>query len=216
MSVAEISLSPQLVAAFIGYAALSAFEALASDRLHAHLESDTALWLWRHVYAPLLRAATLLFFIIVAYPTLFGLAEAPTVTSLLTAEEGRFGHILGIVFLLTLALPLLPVVGPIPALVLPIQGMVTAELLFRWLATALGTHTVSYWPGGTVIVGIVTLSFAAYWLASHGARLLEHTGHRLFDVADLGELARETLVLVFQAPAIILYATALGVQLNGP
>ncbi len=214
MSLAEVLLSPELVAAFLGYAALSALEALAGARLQTNLESDSGHWLWQHVYAPLLRAATLLFFILMAYPTLYGLAEAPAVTALLTAEEGRFGHILGIVFVLSLALPLLPVLGALPALMLPMQGMVAAALLFHWLATSLGAENVRLWPGGGVALGVVALSATAYWLAGHGARLAEHTGHRLFDVADLGELARETLVLLFQAPAIVLYAMALGSQLS--
>ncbi len=214
MTLADILLSPQLVAAFFGYAVLSALEALASARLHAHLDSDSGLWLWGHIYAPMLRAATLLFFILVAYPALFGLAEAPSVTSLLSAGEGRFGHILGIVFVLTLVLPLLPVVGPVPALVLPVQGVVTAGLLFHWLASSLEVSGVSFWPGAKVTLGIIALSVAAYWLAGHGARLVEHLGHKQLDVADLGEITRETLVLLLQAPAIVLYTMALGSQLT--
>ena len=216
MSLAEVLLSPQLMAAFMAYAALSACEAVASARLYESLENESGLWLWRHVYAPMLRAATLLFFILVAYPTLYGLTEAPSVTSLLAAEEGRFGHILGIVFLLTLALPLLPVLGPIPALVLPVQGVVTAALLYHWLAQGLGAEHINYWPGARVALGIIALSLAAYWLAIHGARLIEQAGQKLFDVADLGELARESLVLVAQAPAVILYGMALGGQLPHP
>ncbi len=214
MTLTEILLSPQLVAALLGYAILSALEALASARLHARLDSGSGLWLWSHVYAPMLRAATLLLFIIVAYPTLYGLADAPSVSSLLSAGEGRFGHILGIIFVLTLVLPLLPVVGPVPALVLPVQGVVTAALLFRWLASSLEVRGVSYWPGAEVTLGIVALSVAAYWLAGHGARVIERLGQKQLDVADLGELAREALVLLLQAPAIVLYAMALGSQIS--
>ena len=214
MSLAEILFSAQLIAAFLGYAALSVLEALASARLHAYHENDAGCWLWQHVYAPLLRAATLLLFVLMAYPTLYGLAEAPTVTALLSAEEGRFGHILGIVFVLSLALPLMPVLGALPALMLPIQGVVAAALLFHWLATSLGAENVRLWPGGGITLGVVALSATAYWLAGHGARLTEHMGHRLFDIADLGEVAREALVLLFQAPAIVLYAMVLGSQLS--
>ncbi len=214
MTLTEILLSPELIAALLGYALLSVLEAVVSARLHARLDSASGLWLWAHIYAPMLRAATLLLFIIVAYPSLYGIADAPSVTSLLGAEQGRFGHILGILFVLTLVLPLLPVVGPVPALVLPVQGVVTAALLFRWLASSLEVNGVSYWPGATVTLGIVALSVAAYWLASHGARLIEHLGQKKLDVADLGELTRETLVLLLQAPAIVLYAMALGSQIS--
>ena len=89
MTLAEILLSPQLVAALIGYGVLSGLEAVASARLHRHLDSDSGLWLWAHIYAPVLRAATLLFFILVAYPTLFGPPRRPAERSRTGLRQGR-------------------------------------------------------------------------------------------------------------------------------
>ncbi|MDJ0861890.1 MAG: hypothetical protein QNJ82_06590 [Gammaproteobacteria bacterium] len=214
MSIGEVLVSPQLAGAFLGYAVLSVLGALAGARLHASLESDAGHWLWQHVYAPQLRAASLLIFLFMAYPTLYGLTDAPSVVQLLKAEEGRFGHILGVTFVLSLALPMLPVIGAIPALVLPVQGAVAAALLFHWLAESTHPDSLSYWPGAGVALGMLVLSVAAYGLAGQAARLTEHLGHRVLDVADLGDLVLETLLLLLQAPAIVLYATVLGRQLN--
>ncbi len=224
----EILFSQQLVLALVAYAALSVLEAVLTARLHPPASNttqsglatrnllfdvDPSAWLWARIYAPLLRAGALLAFILIAYPTLFGLGEIPSVTALLSDQEGRFGSMLGVIFLLALALPLLPVIGTRPALILPLQGAAAAALLFRWLSQTLGAPNVSYWPGGATVLGMVVVSVAAYWIATRAAGIIEQFGHKHLEVADLGELVFEGLLLFLQAPAVILYATALGRQL---
>jgi len=216
MSVTEILFSPQLIAALMGYAVLSMAGGLLSARLHARLDDGAGLWLWMHLYAPMMRAAILMVFLLMAYPTLFGLTDAPTVAVLLAGGDGRFGHLLGIVFLLSLVLPLVPALAALPALVMPIQGIAGAALLFHWLTTATGAPTVSYWPGGQVLLGIMALSWAAHWLAVRTAGAIEHMARQRLQIADLGELLIEGLLLFLQAPAIILYTMALGKQLTTP
>jgi len=216
MSVTGILFSPQLIAAVIGYAFLSITGGLLSARVHARLDDGVGLWLWMHLYAPMMRAAILMVFLLMAYPTLFGLTDAPTVAVLLAGGDGRFGHLLGIVFLLSLVLPLVPALAALPALVMPIQGIAGAALLFHWLTTATGAPTVSYWPGGQVLLGIMALSWAAHWLAVRTAGAIEHMARQRLQIADLGELLIEGLLLFLQAPAIILYTMALGKQLTTP
>lgn len=216
MSVTGILFSPQLIAALMGYAILSMAGGLLSARIHARLDDGVGLWLWMHLYAPMMRAAILMAFLLMAYPILFGLTDAPTVTLLLTGGDGRFGHLLGTVFLLSLVLPLVPAFAALPALVLPIQGIAGAALLFHWLTAATGATPVSYWPGGRVLLGVIALSWAAHWLAVRAAGAIEHIARQRFQVADLGELLIEGLLLFLQAPAIILYTMALGGQLTTP
>ena len=74
---------------------------------------------------------------------------------------------------------------------------------------------MSYWPGTATVLGMVAVSVAAYWIATRAASIIEAVGHRHLEVGDLGELMFEALLLFFQAPAVILYATALGRQLAG-
>ncbi len=228
MTITEILLSRQLVLALVAYAALSVLEAVLTARLHPRpskttqtglatrnllFDVDPGVWLWARIYAPLLRAGALLAFMLIAYPTLFGLSEMPSVTALLGDQEGRFGSMLGVIFLLALALPLLPVIGTLPALILPLQGAAAAAMLFRWLSQNVGAADVSYWPGSATVLGMVVVSVAAYWIATRVARIIERVGHKHLEVADLGELVFEALLLFLQAPAVILYATALGRQL---
>ena len=70
--------------------------------------------------------------------------------------------------------------------------------------------------GGRVLLGILVLSWGAHWLAVRAAGAIEHMARQRLQVADLGELLLESLLLFLQAPAIILYTMALGKQLTTP
>jgi hypothetical protein len=214
LSLPEILSSAPLALALLAYAVLSGAEAVASARLHGAVEEGPGAWLWEHLYAPMLRAAILLAFLFIAYPALYGLSEAPPLLSVLFAGEGRFGHLLGVLFLLSLVLPLVPVAGALPGLVLPIQGMAGAALLFHWLAQAVGVTEPSYWPGAGVAALMLAVSLAAYWLAKWCVAALQGIATQ-WNVADLDDLVFEAVLLLFQAPAIILYSASLGRQLVG-
>ena len=211
-SLPEILFSGPLVLALSAYAALSGIEALLVARVHNALEPGIGGWLWEHFYAPLLRAGVLVAFLLLAAPDIYGVTGPHSATGLLFAVEGRFGHLLGLVFLLSLALPLLPVVGALPALVLPIQGVAGTALVFGWLAQSAGLSEVSYWPGLGTLFLLCGLSVVAYWLATRAVALIQGIGTH-WNFADLDELVFEAVLLLFQAPVIIVYSSSLGRQL---
>jgi hypothetical protein len=214
LSLPEILSSASLALALMAYTVLSGTQAVASARLHDLVGEGAGAWWWDHLYAPMLRAAILLAFLLIAYPTIYGLSEAPPLLSVLFAGEGRFGQLLGVLFLLSLVLPLVPVAGALPGLMLPIQGVAGTALLFSWLGQALGVTQLSYWPGARDGALMVAVSFAAYWLAKGCVAALQGIATR-WNVADLDELAFEAVLLLFQAPAIVLYSASLGRQLIG-
>ncbi|HWP94625.1 MAG TPA: hypothetical protein VNL72_02705 [Gammaproteobacteria bacterium] len=166
-------------------------------------------WLAEHVYLPMLRAAAMVAFLLVAYPSLFGIASAPALGTLFTGQGERLVQLVELVWLVALLLPLLPFAGRLTAAVLPLQAMAGAALLFSWLAEALGVTAVSYWPGGEALAGI-----AAVALAGHvGARLVATVATDDGNLPLPGHLLYEAVVMACQVPAVMIYARALGRQL---
>ncbi|MCU0936549.1 MAG: hypothetical protein MUF66_10905 [Gammaproteobacteria bacterium] len=203
----------EVAGAALLYGAASVGLAWLSARVPKHAGHSVVVWLWEHFYLPLLRAAALAGFILLAYPGLFGVAEGPGVGALIADGHARVSHLLGVVFLLSLALPAVPVVGG-PALALPVQGAAGSALVFHWLAEALGVPAVGYWPGTPALLGAAALAYGAWWAAGWAASALELTGRRLWNVADAGEVAYQALLLFLQAPALLVYSLGLGRQLG--
>ena len=76
-----------LVIACISFAIAAGLLSVAEQRLLGHLDGLRGpLWIAEHVALPMGRAACVLLFIAIAYPAIYGLAEAPP-PSLEVAEE---------------------------------------------------------------------------------------------------------------------------------
>ena len=174
-------------------------------------EHDVTAWLAEHVYLPLGRIFSILVFIALAYPAIFGLREAPGVLELLQGGERRVSHLINLAFLLSLLLPLLPLFGRLPGLVMPTQGLLAAAMLFHWLAQARGLDA-TLWPGWTTAAAILVWLVLAQRLAVRFADLLVDHWHP--DSSDRERLYHDTLMLFFQVPAILLYTVSLGEQLH--
>ncbi len=176
-------------------------------------EHSITAWLAEHVYLPLARIFSILLFISLAYPALFGLREAPGIFSLLADGEHRVSHLINLGFLLSLLLPLLPVLGRLPSLVLPAQGLLAAAMLFTWLARTRDLE-VSLWPGwitmGLVLLWAVLGQRIAVWIAQQcGDHWNTHNTSE-----DQNRVYYEMAILFFQIPAILLYTLSLGEQLH--
>lgn len=171
-------------------------------------------WLLEHVAHPLARAAVLVVFVLIAYPALFGLSQVPDWSELLAAERGRLQSLLNWVFLASLLLPLVPVLGRLQALVLPVQGMVACALLFSWLAQAQGWTHVTLWPSGPTAASLILLTLVTHALASLAARPVGAWIDQRFALLGAEALAFEAMVIVAQIPVILLYGLSLGAQLG--
>jgi hypothetical protein len=170
-------------------------------------------WLFEHVVIPIARAMTLVLFILVAYPTLFGLEAAPPLGELLAADRLRLTTLLNIVFLLTLLLPLVPVIGRLQELVLPLQGITAATLIFRWLAAG-SSREIHYWPGLVPALGLLLLASLTHWLAKGLAQRLAQGLDRALGRAGSDKLIYRSVVMLMQMPVILLYTLSLGRQLQ--
>lgn len=212
MNLIDAFAQPRMLLACAAFAGSNLLLAKTELRFLAAMhEHDVTAWLAEHVYLPLGRIFTILVFIGLAYPALFGLREAPDILALLQGGEHRLSHLINLAFLLSLLLPLLPLLGRLPGLVMPIQGLLAAAMLFHWLAQARGIDA-TLWPGWTTAAGIVVWLVLAQRLAARGADLL--VDHWSADGADRERLWYDTLLLFFQLPAILLYTVGLGERLH--
>lgn len=180
---------------------------IVEEYLHDHPSlSNLGAWLGEHLYIPMLRAGLVLIFVTAAYPALFGLHDAPALNSLLSAGHYRLDWWINGVLLVSLALPAVPGLGRIPGIVLTIQGMVASAMLFGWLAQDMGL--TQYWllPGWSLLAKILLITGTAGLLSWMAGNYLPFARKRL---------VAESLRLLAQMPALIIFGGALGRQLNG-
>ncbi len=213
MSVTEALLSPRVLGALAVHGALSLALARVIAGVAADAGSGALGWLWAHLYAPMLRAGAVAVFLLLAYPALFGLEAAPPLGDLLAAGEHRLSRLIGLLLLVSLALPLV-VAGPLAtALALPAQGLAASALLLGWVAAHDPALTVAYWPGAGAAAALVGVAVAGYWLARRALDLIGGLGERTLGTRDLDAALREAVLMLFQAPAILIYTLATGARL---
>ena len=213
MSLSQVLVNGHFLFACLVYAVTVIIAVFFLERIHNALNHAFLQWAWDHVGIPLARAGLLILFIFLAYPVLFGTQTAPPLQTLFAADAMRVNHLLNLVFLITLLLPLIPVIGTRPAWVVPLQGIAACALLFSWLATEQGLEKVSYWPGANTLMLIAVIAIATYWLAIYLSRQVGQHLDTAFEVKGASILVFEATVLVFQTPALLLFSLALGRQL---
>ena len=213
MPVTRILLSADFLAALAAYTLLILAPLPALERIHARLEHPFLQWQWDHVAIPLYQAAAMVTFILIAYPALYGLADAPAIGELLFRDELRFNHLLNLVFAVSLLFPLLPVIGGWHGLIVPLQGVAASTMVFSWLAAGAGAPAYSLWPGWVYAGACLLLAFAAHRLALWLIRRLEQSFDRAFHVSGSGEVFSRALILLVQSPVILIYSIGLGRQL---
>lgn len=184
-------------------AALLILELQLSRATHGNAIQD---WLALHLYLPLMRATALLVFVFIAYPGLYGLATAPSISALLTAGHYRFDQLVNVLLLVSLLLPLVPVLNRLTGVTLALQGMCATALLASWVAIEAGA-TVRFLPDLWLVFRIAAVLLAARLAGQLLAKeFLRSPRYR--------ELLVESLRMLAQLPAVIMYAHFLGTQLS--
>jgi hypothetical protein len=176
-------------------------------------DNPPALWLREHVGLPLLRAACVVLFVYLAYPALFGLREAPSLTTLLAAHESGTSTVLGVAFLVALAAPVVPLFHRHPEFVLPLQGMLATAFLFDWLTGYLHITAASAWPGFDVILLMGVTAWLMHRLAHHAGRLVGAQADAATGSSGYEALIVHVFTLLAQLPVILIYSTALAGQI---
>lgn len=181
--------------------------------IEARLPSRLLQWQWEHVAMPLVRILLLLFFIILAWPELYGIHTAPDAIARLSADSGRGIQLINLLFVLSVILPLIPVLGGWHALTLPLQGITAVALIFSWIPDHHAALS-AYWPGWLTVLMLVVLAWLAYQIAVSMGEYLGHDMDTRWHLAGSHEFISNILLLILQAPIIIIYAHSLGSHLN--
>jgi hypothetical protein len=202
----DVILSTRFVAATLIYTLLtlsiSWLDLWLEEKLHDVPVSD---WLAEHFGIPLLRALSMIVFIILLYPELFPLESLPSISQLLADGDGRIQHMVNWVFVIALLLPLIPLLGPRIEIVLPVQGLVVLIILSRWLMQYLGLDDISLVPsaltiGAMMLTGVLG-SYLTVIISQHLGRWID----RQFIVHHGATLIYPLLALVIQTPTLAIY-----------
>jgi amino acid permease len=215
MTLIESLFHPQMLFSLALFGIVSVLVELAAYKLLlAVSEVAPSHWIMEHAITPVARALALVAFILVAYPVLFGVELAPSVGELLKQDSLRLTNLVNVIFLLSLLLPLIPIFSRWPALVLPIQGIAAATMVFRWWAASQPQVDIHFWPGWLTVLSLMVLAFITHEVALQISHHLEKRIDAIIDRAGSGKLIYRTVVMILQVPVILLYTLSLGQQLH--
>ncbi len=214
MYIFDVLLSSQLVLTMVVFGLLAAFEPFCEQWVKHFFSSNTpTLWMWEHLGVPLMRAALVLGFVYFSYPALFGLRDAPGIDLLLSADDARMSTVLGVMYLLALIAPVLPLFYSHPEFVLPMQGILATAFLFKWMTSYLHMSAVTLWPGGDLAFAILLTSYLAHRVGRRVGHQLGATVDELHERRGFDALLTHVLTLEAQLPVIVIYAAGLGRQI---
>lgn len=163
-------------------------------------------WLAEHVGIPLLNVIAMILFIAILYPVLFPQEAIPSFLTLLTAESGRMNQLVNWVFVLSLMIPMIPVLGPRIEIVFPIQGIVVVGLITNWMSQYLEDPRISLLPGGMDFLWMLILGVIGARLAVSLSRAAGDYIDGQYHLAHTGAFIYPILALILQTPTLALYA----------
>lgn len=205
--------TPRVLLALLFLAGAGVLEPVLEHRINRALDGNDAFrWSWQHLLGPLARAAIIAGFALIAYPALFGVREAPSLATLLAGDALRVNKLIGILFVVSVLLPLLTLFAERSLLLLPAQGIIATAVVFSWFTHDLGATSASIWPGMPTAVILAGFVIAGHRLALVLARLLGHAIDIRFNTIGAAALVLAATELLAQAPVMLLYGYALGQQ----
>ena len=185
----------------------------ALEKLREKLEESAILkWMMDHVGLPFARVILILIFILSAYPALYGIEQLPSLSSVLFEHTERIHSLINWLFVSSLIIPFLPMVGVIPAFVLPIQSILATALLFNWATR--DVSPISLMPNLLVLALFIILSIVTHKIAKIFAEFVGYSLQEKVNKQDMTHLVYESTLLAFQLPAILVYGFYLGSQIT--
>jgi len=181
--------------------------------IHVKLANHFLQFCWDKIGMPLIRAFLMIGFILLVYPINFGIESAPTIGALLGVDEMRSSFLINMVFLITLALPFVPLFGKLDELTIPLQGILCSMIIFSWLCHELSIQDYSLFPNFYIFALIIFNSVITHWLAKY---IADYTGDyldKLFHREGFKILTFQAVILIMQSPIIFIFGLSLGKQL---
>ncbi len=182
--------------------------------IHDKLDNTFLQFCWDKIGMPLISACLIIGFILLLYPTNFGLDSAPTIDQLLAIGDKRSSFLINMIFLLTFFFPLIPLLGKLDELTIPLQGILCSMIIFTWLCQGLNIERYSLWPDFKVSALIILMSVVTHWLAKHVSEFTGEYLDKLFHREGFKTLSFKAVVLIMQSPVIFIFGIYLGKQLS--
>ncbi|MCK5647707.1 MAG: hypothetical protein KAI22_02400 [Gammaproteobacteria bacterium] len=213
MSYLDVLLHPTIVMATILYIIMAiSFEIFYQNFLHKISAVSGSFWIAKHIGTPFFHILLLIAFIYMSYPVLYGLEShsmngeriLPSLTQVLNSKSGQTMKMINILFIISVLLPLIPVVNRFLALILPLQAMAGSAVLYGWLSQITGIE-YSIFPGFKVMAMIVFFSFIAELLAKSIAAFLGVKLNTKYHTHDMGKVVHKSCLLIFQVPILLIY-----------
>jgi hypothetical protein len=213
MDYLDVLLHPTLVMAAITYTIMAiSFEITYQHFLHKINAVSGSHWIAKHVGAPFFHVLLLVAFIYMSYPVLYGLdshnstgeAILPSLSQLLNARSGQTMKLVNTLFIISVLLPLIPVINRFTALILPLQAIAGSAVLYGWLADFMGIR-YSIFPGFEIMALIIFFSLitelAARAIASLSGAGLNHQ----YRHTDMEKIIHKSILLILQVPVLLIY-----------
>lgn len=210
MRLTEVLLGGDVLAARLLYLLLGAALLWVEVRAYGRAGmTPVSEWVRDHVALPLLRVVLLVAFVLMAYPSLLGMAPAPALGEVLFGGDHRLRDLINLTFVIGLLLPLTPVIGRIEALVLPVQGVAAVWLLAVWTATQAGGQGTP-WPSAMGVAVVAVIAVIGQWVSTALAGPLGSATDRAWGTEDSAALWNEAVLLAFQPLVIVAIGLDLG------
>ena len=214
MPIIDILFHHKIVFAVLVFVGISIATEISGRKILLILQDASASeWIFEHIFIPLARAIALMVFILLSYPVLFGIHEAPPISSLLSSGGNRISTLMNVIFLIPLLFSLLPIVGNIPAFILPAQAIAGASLIFSWMQGALPAQTIHYFPNIKVLLVILLLAILSQAIARWAGNHTSNAVNRWFNIDDGQKIVYRIVILTAQLPVILIYTRGLGLQI---
>lgn len=174
--------------------------------------AEASYWTTQHIWLPLARIVAIILFITMAYPVLFGIEPASDIGTLLDSQ--RINTLVNVLFILSVLLPLLPWVGRMHSLILPMQSLAAAQLLFTWMNQHDYQVHITLLPSFSTFVLLSCLVVISHFIGKQIARHMGQILDESFHVEGSTDLIFQSVLLLLQGPLLLVYTTGLGAQLG--
>lgn len=234
MNYYDVLFHPTLLLATLLYSLMViSFELAYQHFLHKIEHVSGSYWIAKHIGSPFIHVLLLVALIYMTYPVLYGLESynqagervLPTLSNLLNATGGQTMGLINTLFVVSVLLPLIPVINRFIALILPLQAIAGSAVLYAWLANYTGIE-YSLFPKFNILAMIILLSFIAELAARAVANLLVQNSHEnfsqrehsacspqsIFHSQGLEKIVHKSALLIFQVPVLLIYTLNLSAQ----
>ena len=214
MNLLEVLVSADVLAAFVIVLGVMLCEPVLAYHMDRWFAGNHAFhWGWEHFFEPLIRASAIVAFVLMAYPTLFGVRVAPSVNELLVNTDGRLAGMVSLVFALSLLLPLSGFFHKHSGSIIPIQGVLATAMTFSWFADYLGATSATPWPGFRAALAIAAMAWIAHRVAIELGTAIGQTLDASYRTVGMPQLVAKALATLMQLPVVLYYGFILGTKI---